>query len=69
MPDEPKTAGKLDWIGLASLIGTIIVVPTVTTVLTAGLYLNNALHQIQIRLTRIETRLGIDDPGISVTQR
>lgn len=74
--EQARTAGKLDWIALGTLIGTIIVIPTISTIVGFGLYLNSTLHQTDIRIIRIEDRiiriedrLGIPEPGFKLTQK
>lgn len=74
--EKPKTAGKLDWVALSTFIGTIIVIPTISTIVGFGLYLNSTLHQTDIRIIRIEDRiiriedrLGIPEPGFKLTQK
>lgn len=61
---EPEKAGKLDWVSIAALALTAI------GMLAAPLlYLNSTLHQIDLRLTRIETTLGVEQAAVKLSSR
>lgn len=63
---EPKSAGKRDWVGILTLVA-MVVVPLASGLWSTALYLNRELHQIDKRLIRIETSLGVGPSEISLT--
>ena len=64
---EPKSAGKRDWVAILTLVA-MVVIPLASGLFSSVLYLNRELHQIDNRLIRIETSLGVGPPEISLTQ-
>ena len=61
---DTRPAGKLDWV---AIIGVALV--AISTLAAPVVYLNFTLHQMDLRLLRIEVKLGVDEPEIRLSQR
>lgn len=65
---DTQQAGKRDWVAIGGLVLAALTA-LMTALAVPLLYLNTTLHQIDVRLTRIETVLGVDSPEIKLGAR
>ena len=71
----PLKPGKVDWVAVSTLVCTVSG-PVISLIIGAVLYLmgrfdqiESSLHAFDLRFTRIETRMGIDEPVGKVAKR
>jgi hypothetical protein len=66
---EPTSDWKREWVAIVSLVVTVAFA-VISAITGAALYLGMELFQIEIRLAKIETKLGVaNDPPRAVARR
>ncbi|MES2791999.1 MAG: hypothetical protein V4719_20460 [Planctomycetota bacterium] len=72
---EPEKPRKVDWVAVGTLTWSVVA-PVISTIIAGGFYLISRLNQIDskfnefdVRFTRIETRMGIDEQPKRIANR
>lgn len=72
---DPEKPRKVDWVAVGTLVCTVAG-PVISTIIGLGFYLisrfnqiDSRLNEFDVRFTRIETRIGIEEPAKKLANR